>query len=256
MTSRITTRLNDSGEDGLSRVFERGALHFSRSQQTSPHAHYAWKLHVGIDAPVWVRTRNGLTSGRAVVVPPNLEHATGAIGWSVAVFVAPGSRGTAFRGTPPFDLEMLSGARCRRLVDLCRHFEPTARNDTPNFVDELARIALDSPATPIDRRVERSLQRLRESPGTPLKTIAQAHGITLDRLSRLVSQQTGLPLRRHAIWSRLMRLMSAPPAPTELAAAAVTAGFSDHAHMTRTFRAYLGRAPSEFRSAPDVIAAW
>jgi transcriptional regulator GlxA family with amidase domain len=53
-----------------------------------------------------------------------------------------------------------------------------------------------------------------------------------------------------------MRLLSSNQRFTSVAAAAAAAGFSDHAHMTRSYRAMLGRLPSEFTEPPDVVAPW
>lgn len=84
MTRSAAARLNDSGEEGLTRLFRRGAVHFSERSSTSRHAHYAWKVHVGIDAPVWLDVGGRRIEAPVLVVPPNLLHATGAHGVSFA----------------------------------------------------------------------------------------------------------------------------------------------------------------------------
>lgn len=250
--------LNVSGDEGVTRIVEKGALHYSQGQSTSLHAHYAWKIHVGIDASVWLgdgadpRRR---VPTRVLVVPPGTVHRTGAIGWSAAIFVAPGSRKTPWRATcGPFAAE---GRAAERIVAACRGFDPLLRCSAPDFIDEVVSLALaDVPKVHVDARVEESLVRLRHDPGHDLSDLAQRVGLSLDRLSRLVSQGTGMRLRQHAVWNRLLSLLSSNRRFTSVAAAAMEAGFSDHAHMTRTYRAYLGRAPSEFRTPPDAIAPW
>jgi len=244
--------LNDSGDDGLTRLFRRGAVHFSQGNSTTAHAHYAWKIHVGIDAPVWLDVEGRRFEAPALVVPPNLVHATGATGLSLAAFVAPGSRATAWRATSRGG--PLPARLATRLEDVCRSFEPGAREDTALLVNELCRLALPARQGGIDTRVEATLERM--DTDVPLASLAASAGLSLDRLSRLVSHETGLTLRRHAVWSKLLRLLSSPQRHPTLAAAAMAAGFSDHAHMTRTYRAYLGRAPSEFSGPPDIVAPW
>lgn len=250
--------LNDSGEDAGAVVIEGGATHTSRSQRTSRHAHHAWKVHVGIDAPVWldaarasVRPADG---ARVLVVPPDFEHATGAVGWSVALFVEPGTRGTPHRGDGrPFVLE---GEMARRAVAACRESLVSSRHEVRPMVDEVARMTIPSSTHPLDARVRRALDEIARSPGTALSVLANSLGLSVDRLSHLVKQQTGIPPRRHALWQRLMRLLSHAPPAGNLAATALDAGFADHAHMTRTFRRFLGRAPSDFESPPRVLGAW
>lgn len=253
--------LNGTGEDDAAAVVERGATHTSRGQFTSRHAHHAWKLHVGVDAPVWVRSRE-LTvppshGARAILVPPNVEHETGAVGWSVALFIEPGSRRTPFRES--------SGARAldarltRRALGACDAFMRDDRRAVAALLDELtSQVVLEvaGPCARMDRRVGAALARVRADVDARPAHVAAELGLSVDRLTHLVGEATGMPLRRHALWQRLLRVLSAPLPPASLAAAAVAAGFADHAHMTRTFRRFLGRAPSDFRGPPRVIAPW
>jgi AraC-like DNA-binding protein len=250
--------LYDSGEDAAAIVVERGAVHLSRSQRTTRHAHHAWKVHVGIDAPVWLESselRVGPRDGaRVLVVPPDFEHTTGAVGWSAALFVEPGTRGTPAMGDKrPF---VLHGSAARRVVDACRESQASARPETRALVDEVVRHTVPLTRERLDARVARALERLARVPGTPLTDLARGVGLSVDRLTHLVSLQTGIPPRRHAVWQRLLALLSRGPLPGNLASVAVDAGFTDHAHMTRTFRRFLGRAPSEFKAPPHVIAPW
>ena len=252
--------LNDSGEDGVTRIVRGGVIHLSRGQQTTQHAHYAWKLHIGLDAPVWLRGPErsiGPGAGaRVVVVPPGVPHSTGAVGWSCAVFVAPGGRDTPWRSTAT--AVALGGVVAQRLVDACKGLETQARTGTADFITEVRQEASEVFSGPsrVDVRAEKALRRLRLEPGVRLASLADEIGISLDRLSRLVSGSTGMRLRRHALWCRLLRLLSSNTRYASITAAALDAGFADHAHLTRTCRSFLGRAPSEFRTPPDAIEPW
>lgn len=239
----------------MTRIVTAGALHQSRAEETSRCAHVAWKVHVGIDAPIWARG-DGFALGldaraRAFVAPPGWAHATGAAGLSCAVFIAPGRFGAAWRGDRPFVVE---GAAAEALVIVCRRF--AVREQTPAFVAEVARLALPKARGSIDRRVARALVALERDPDHPLRDLAREARISLDHLSRLVTRDTGVRLRRHALWSRLMQMLSSNATHETLAAAAVDAGFADHAHLSRTYRAFLGRAPSEFDAPPDTVQPW
>jgi AraC-like DNA-binding protein len=191
-----------------------------------------------------------------VLVPPGVEHTTGALGWSLAVFVAPGSRGTPYtQGATPIHL---GGAAARRIVDCCRHFDVGDRAATAAFVEELARLALPraSSSQRCDLRVERAMAALASNPDTRLPSLAKQVGLSLDRLSRLTRQHTGTNLRRLVLWNRLLAFLATNHGATNIAAGAAAAGFADHAHLTRTFRACLGRVPSDFRVPPDTIEPW
>lgn len=254
----MASRLNESGEHGEACVVSGGALHTSRSQRTTQHAHHAWKVHVGLDAPVWLKSsdRSEASEARVIVVPPNVQHATGAIGWSVALFLEPGLRATPWREAGP--AYAIGGIQARRLVDLVNEAMTSSRVDVRCFVDEVARGIFDptSNTRSLDARVSAALAAIRRDVDIDLQPLASALRLSLDRLTHLVSEQTGMPLRRHALWQRVLRVLDAEAPPASLAAAAVAAGFSDHAHMTRSFRRFLGRAPSEFRVPPRVIEPW
>lgn len=176
------------------------------------------------------------------------------MGWSAAIFVEPGTRSTPARGDKrPF---VLQGAAARRVVDACRESQASVRPETRALVDEVVRHTVPLTRERLDARVARALERLARAPGTPLTDLARGVGLSVDRLTHLVSLETGIPPRRHAVWQRLLALLSGQPQLGSLAEVAVSAGFTDHAHMTRTFRRFLGRAPSEFKSPPLVIAPW
>ena len=65
------------------------------------------------------------------------------------------------------------------------------------------------------------------------------------QLKDSLREQMGLPIRRYALWQRMLAALGdmAGGAPTTEAAHA--AGFSDAAHLSRTFRAMFGVPPSE-----------
>lgn len=250
--------LNESGEAGEACVVKGGAVHTSRSQRTTQHAHYAWKVHVGLDAPVWVKQRDsgGYGEARVLVIPPNVQHATGAHGWSAAVFLEPGSRATPWRETGA--AYSVGGPQAERLVGLLHEAMRSSRVDVGCFIDQVARLtfAAPTPSASLDARVTTALAAIRTDVDVDLRGLAESLGLSLDRLTHLVSEQTGMPLRRHTLWQRVLHVLDAGVRPAGLAAAAVGAGFSDHAHMTRSFRRFLGRAPSEFRAPPRVIEPW
>jgi transcriptional regulator GlxA family with amidase domain len=144
------------------------------------------------------------------------------------------------------------------LVGLVNEAMTSSRVDIAGFVDQVAR-ATFTPRTragSLDARVSAALAAIRRDVDVDLRLLASALRVSLDRLTHLVSDQTGMPLRRHALWQRVLRVLDVGARPASLAAAAVEAGFSDHAHMTRSFRRFLGRAPSEFRMPPRVIEPW
>ena len=101
----------------------------------------------------------------------------------------------------------------------------------------------------IHPRVNRVLKHVRERLGRgadfSLKTLAAVSGLSPWRFMHVFTESVGVPLRPYILWLRLQRgaceLMNGATA-TE---AAQIAGFSDGAHLTRTFRRMLGTTPTD-----------
>lgn len=93
------------------------------------------------------------------------------------------------------------------------------------------------------------LKHLREKLGISddfsLKTLAGISGLSPSRFMHVFTQSTGVPLRPYILWLRLQRACCDLMAGAKVTAAAHSAGFSDAAHLTRTFRRMLGMTPSD-----------
>ena len=93
------------------------------------------------------------------------------------------------------------------------------------------------------------LKHLREKLGISddfsLKTLAGISGLSQSRFMHVFTESTGVPLRPYVLWLRLQRACCDLMAGASVTAAAHSAGFSDAAHLTRTFRRMLGLTPTD-----------
>lgn len=81
--------------------------------------------------------------------------------------------------------------------------------------------------------------------GKPQLTEAAGRaGVSPTRLTHVFTREVGIPFRRFVLWTRLKHAVAATQAGHDLTEAAVAAGFSDSAHLSRTFRAMFGLSPS------------
>lgn len=84
---------------------------------------------------------------------------------------------------------------------------------------------------------------------------SKAVHLSPSRLAHRFREVTGVPLRRYVLWCRLRRAADAAMRGSSLTDAAYLAGFADSAHLTRTFRAMFGIAPSLlFKSGQSNVA--
>ena len=104
-------------------------------------------------------------------------------------------------------------------------------------------------AVKIHPRVQRALKYLRErlssAADVSLKTLAQVSGLSPSRFMHVFTESLGVPLRPYILWLRLQRASCELMGGASMTAAAHNAGFSDAAHMTRTFRRMLGTTPTD-----------
>ncbi|HZT63343.1 MAG TPA: AraC family transcriptional regulator [Burkholderiales bacterium] len=97
--------------------------------------------------------------------------------------------------------------------------------------------------------VKRVLRYLRESlpvaEDFSLGKLAEVSGLSRSRLMHVFTESVGVPIRPYVLWLRLQRAACDLMAGASVTAAAQNAGFSDAAHLTRTFRRMLGTTPSD-----------
>ena len=94
-------------------------------------------------------------------------------------------------------------------------------------------------------RVLRSIPvRLARDNDVSLKTLADVAGLSPSRFMHVFTASVGMPLRPYILNLRLERACRELAAGGSVTFAACVAGFSDAAHLTRTFRRVLGTTPS------------
>jgi len=110
------------------------------------------------------------------------------------------------------------------------------------LVDERLLMALDT----IEHELPRQIS---------LKSLARQVCLSEDRFLHLFSEQLGLPLRPYVLHQRTMRATAEILEGRSVSQAAVSAGFSDTAHFSRTFLRLTGSHPSlikQYRGSVEV----
>lgn len=197
-----------------------------------------------------------------LLVPPDHEHAASCDGVSLCVFIPPEAREGRLRGlTRPDEPWALDGALAGRFAALGRHIARGLEHASPDdharmleeVVETLARGATPSPR--IDARVLGVLEAMDDRAARPLSQLAGTVGLSRSHLAHRVKDELGVSLSRLALFRKLMDAHRLVLAGVPLSAAASDAGFSDHAHFSRTTRRMLGQSPafvaaSAFKTAP------
>lgn len=126
----------------------------------------------------------------------------------------------------------------------------TPESDLDCLLEDLARI----PDRAVDRRAVRAVEIY--VAGAALPEVAGQLGLSLSRLTHLVTDELGAPSRTWRSWLRLRDGVDQLAAGGSATRAAHDAGFADSAHFTRVCRAALGIPPSALRRVSlDGLAA-
>jgi AraC-like DNA-binding protein len=114
------------------------------------------------------------------------------------------------------------------------------------------RLLADRIPPKIHPRINRVLRHLRERLGPDedlsLETLASVARLSESRFMHAFTESLGIAVRPYILWLRVQRACSELSNGASVTQAAARAGFSDAAHLSRTFRRMLGTTPSQIAS--------
>lgn len=245
MPTEAELDLNDSGQFNRLQLYSGGLIHQSQEVNIPSHRPLAWKLHIGLDAPVWLTSSSAkipTSDGfQVVLTAPGYSHANGARGRVVVVFIEPGICGMPV--SSPQAVQVLKPKQAAQAIRLGKEFASTSPSDTGDYVQALSTLVSPKIVVSKDTRVEWARSEMSRNPDISLKCLAEQVQLSEDHLCRLIRRYTGQTYRQLRLWYRLF-YMGSHCDLRHLTPAAHAAGFSDHAHMTRTFVRFFGNTPS------------
>lgn len=229
----------------------------ARYPRTAVHTHHALQITLALRGEFSLLDRGRLVGGGAAAVAADTEHAFEADGVVAHLFIDPdGREGRAIAH------RLFARKRVVSIVDdglselaaeLLEIFESKKRKDEA-LVEHgrrlVARLADDDALAPQpDARVRKMIRFARSGvEGAVTLPAAAAHvGLSNGRARHLFVEQTGLPFRVYLLWLRLTKAVAAYAAGESLTGAAHAAGFSDSAHLSRTFRRMFGISADSLR---------
>jgi AraC-like DNA-binding protein len=215
---------------------------------TAGHRHHCVQLVMAMRGTLLIRSRSDdpWTKCGAALIRPDAAHEVDARDTTVLIgFVDSESElGAAFSEC------IEGGISCISQAKVARWREALGRVPTEARVERWVRTQLlhRRSAVRIHPGVKLVLKHLREKLGVSndfsLKTLAGLSGLSQSRFMHVFTESMGVPLRPYILWLRLQRACCDLMAGASVTAAAHSAGFSDAAHLTRTFRRMLGMTPT------------
>lgn len=209
------------------------------------HAHHAVQLVWALDGELTV-TFDAPVRRRATVIPADVEHALDATGRRlVLLLVEPhGARGAALdrRARAEIGAEVVGSLAALPFPELELSLGDAARWSAA----ALATLGAEGQTSPLSVVSRRAMEYVEAAiDGKPqLAEAARRAGVSPTRLTHVFTREVGIPFRRFVLWTRMKHAVAATQAGDDLTQAAVAAGFSDSAHLSRSFRAMFGLSPS------------
>lgn len=217
---------------------------------TGFHRHHAAQLCVGLEGALRLREAPDAPwrSGAGFFVAPDQPHQFDAGGANAILYLDPESSECArcvqqHAAQPVARLPALAASEVLRQL-------LTQGGDERDAGLALRLLLGDVATAPEPRalnpRLLATLEWIGAHIGGPIRQVelARAMHLSESRLAHLFSAQIGVPLRRYVLWRRLRIATERAIRGESLTAAAHAAGFADSAHLSRSFRAHFGVAPS------------
>jgi AraC-like DNA-binding protein len=219
----------------------------------SKHQHPIIQLIAGVDAPYLWKDINGIWVEKTVLlVAPNHAHECNANGQKVVIIsIDPESILGEFilyqylKNDSIIDYKSKCGrSNLAELMDLI------AINDWQKMHQVIKSMFDFSPDISVsikkDERIQNVLDYIKKNIDTDINThtLMEASCLSESRLLHLFKELVGLPIRNYILWCRIQIAFKQVIEGGSLTEAAYCAGFSDQAHLTRTFVTAIGAPPS------------
>lgn len=228
---------------------------------SAEHKHHCVQLVIAITGNLRVRTSDDQwVEATAVLVRPGALHEVDAKNVPVVIaFVdAVSELGAALLQQACADITLIPAARSAHWRRTLGGTEALARAPVETWV----RTELLHERSPVamPAAVTRVLDYLREhiefSDDFSLAKLARIARLSPSRLMHVFTASVGAPIRPYILWLRIQVASSELMRGARVVVAAQRAGFSDAAHLARTFKRTLGATPTELagRSAGNTIA--
>ena len=216
---------------------------------STPHRHHAVQLLMTMRGSLLVRSGppDAWRKCGAVFVQPDVLHEIDARGSTVLIVFIEGESeiGAALSERIDGDIACVPADQVARWRAALGPSPTEARAE--RWLTTV--LAQRKPAVAIHPGVRRVLSHLRKahavSDDLSLKTLAGIAGLSPSRFMHVFTESVGVSVRPYILWLRLQRAACDLMEGASVTGAAHRAGFSDSAHLTRTFRRMLGATPSD-----------
>jgi AraC-like DNA-binding protein len=227
------------------------------------HQHHTLQVTLALEGTLELVVERRKVDSRAIVIDHDYPHLVkGQAGWVATLLINPESR--IARGIQHSILkgehsasagEVFSDGFIERLASYIQ--EPFTYRHLEAMFTMMLNVLPEKPdvSDSLDTRIAEVLSLVRRAEGRRLTARALSEAVFLSegRFGHLFREEVGVPLRRYLLWCRLMDALEHIIQGERFTFAAHEAGFSDAAHLSRTFRQMFGLSLSEMFGTKEQI---
>jgi AraC family transcriptional regulator len=232
-------------------VWHERFLYLGPGARTTPHRNHAATWLIAHRGKMRVELGDGqVLEDEAIYVPSETEFATISAPARIAALYWEPESDSFLRAAAKFDAQSPRAFQCEYANTA--ELASLARADLPlDTADALLHKVFGlnpqgiAPTGLLDERIAEAITFLRVQPNAyeSIETLAERVHLSPSRFQHLFKEQIGIPVRRYVLWQKMRQALNLAMAGESLTSAALTAGFADSAHLSRTVRAIMGVAP-------------
>jgi AraC-like DNA-binding protein len=233
-------------------LFDHQFLFLGNIQDNSEHKHHAVQIIVGLDGPIMLTFDNSPQSCHSVMIASDTLHQFGGNQGTQLHLLIDNESILARKLTEKYfhqeNVYIFDESHAQQLRKRFIFSEESGMScsEAHLFVNGLLETIIDRHSIEIkktyDPRIQQALVILQQSLVEKIvaKEIARQVCLSESRFIHLFSEEIGIPLRKFMLWLRLNRAIQEISSGKSLTDAAYSSGFSDSAHLSRTFRSMFG----------------
>jgi AraC family transcriptional regulator len=231
-------------------VWDERFLYVGPGIDTTLHRNHAAVWLSTCEGTMQVRLADGVTlEGQGVFLPSGTEYATAMAAQDIAALFWEPESASYLAAVAGRD-ESAHTYACplsNAATAIALRNPSTTLDEADGLLADFFGVSLATrlPAPPHDARIAQALAHLREAPEKydSLEALAERVHLSPSRFAHLFKDEIGVPVRRYLLWLKMRKALEVAIAGHSLTNAALSAGFSDSAHLSRTVRSMMGIAP-------------
>lgn len=235
----------------------------ARGIDVAIHKHNAVQMVVSLDRPYpAILNNHQIPALSGFLIDSNIPHACQSSGSTVLVISIDAAcrKGRLLRKNLLGDRKFVLLEEVLSESVVCTFKQQFWKADKAGDFDHLALVrelsTQGSSAEHLDQRIQNAIDLIQDNlhDMLPFPEIAEQVKLSESRLRHLFQVHIGIPMTTYVLWLRIKRVLKVIAMPQgTLAEAAYEAGFSDQAHLTRTFKRMFGIAPSLMRENSELL---